>query len=202
MFAQRFVPIAFSAGSWMLVASTALAYPPAVGILGNSPNCLACHVSNGHWADDDFLVLDILDRETGASLRQPDGMFQIEVPRDQVRTVLTVIGRRAGDKQEPPYRNAWIYVDPQSIGGKSLSTFPPGWEVNLPMACRLVGDKSQKYPEAAVTVLPMSLRPLKTAKDAAMILQVMLTKGEAVKGKAREGMIANYFERRVILVVK
>ncbi len=178
------------------------AYPPAVGITGNSPNCLACHVSNGPWADDEYLVLDILDKESGSSLRQADGSFVVEVPRNQTRTVLTVMGRKSGDNTNAPYRNAWLYVDPSTIGNAGFSTFPAGWEVNLPMACRIVGDKSDSFPGAAVTVLPMRLRATDAAQDGVLMLQAMLTYGEAVKGKANEGMIGNYYERIVQLLVK
>ena len=184
------------------LSSPARAYPPAVGILGNSPNCLTCHVSNGPWPEDANQIVDILDKETKTSLKQADGSFLIEVPRYQTRTVLTVLGRKVDDPQPAPYRNAWLYVDPQTIGSGLLSTFPVGWEVNLPMACRLVGDKSEIYPAAQISVLPMSLRPTETAQNGTLVLQAMLTKGESVKGKAKEGMTGNYYERTVRLVVK
>ena len=54
---------------------------------------------------------------------------------------------------------------------------------------------------ATVTVLPMTVQPLDDAKDSELQLQVMLTRGESVKGKAKEGMIGNYFERKVRLKV-
>ena len=47
----------------------------------------------------------------------------------------------------------------------------------------------------------MSVRPTDTAINAALSLQVMLTKGESKKGKPEEGMIGNYFERIVNLKV-
>jgi len=47
----------------------------------------------------------------------------------------------------------------------------------------------------------MAIQPLSNAKDAEMQLQVMLTKGESMKGNATEGMIGNYFERKVILKI-
>ncbi len=177
-------------------------YPPAVGILGTSPNCLTCHVNNGPWQDDANLIIDILDKEKKTSLKQPDGTFLIVVPKNERRTVLTVLGRRAGDKLQAPYRNAWLYIDPQTIGNGSLSTFPTGWEVNLPMACRLIGDAIDIYPEASVTVLPMTLQATESAVEATIHLQVMLTQGEAVKGKAKEGMMGSYFERTVKLISK
>ena len=102
---------------------------------------------------------------------------------------------------EAPYRNAWIYVDPGMIGASALSSFAPGWNVNLPMACRIVGDSWGESEDADYTVLPMSVRPTDAAQDAQMVLQVMLTKGESVKGKAKEGLIASYFERKVTLRV-
>ena len=42
--------------------NTANAYPPAVGILGNSKNCLTCHINNGQWKDDEntFIVAELL----------------------------------------------------------------------------------------------------------------------------------------------
>jgi hypothetical protein len=178
------------------------AYPPAVGITGNSPSCLACHISNGPWNDNADMIVDILDKDTKVSLKQQDGSFLIEVLKNQTRKVLTILGRKAGEKAEIPNRNAWLYVDQSIIGKTNFSTFPTGWEVNLPMACRLVGDKSDKYPGAALTVLPMSIRATDNAQNGTVMLQVMLTKGEAVKGKAKEGMIGNYYERQIHLVVK
>lgn len=178
----------------------ASAYPPGVGILGNSRNCLSCHVDNGPW-NDNKTILDIIDKSTGKSLKDASGNFRIDVPRNQTRTVLTVIGRYKGDK-EVPYRNAWIYVDPTTIGSASLSKFAPGWETNLQLACRVVGDNLELYDAANITALPMTIRPTDAARDTDLELQVMLTSGESVKGKATVGMTGNYFERKVKLVVK
>ncbi len=50
-------------------------------------------------------------------------------------------------------------------------------------------------------MLPMSVRPGDDAQDAELTLQVMLTKGESVKGKAKKGMKGNYYERVVRLKV-
>ncbi len=176
-------------------------YPPAVGIVGKSKNCLSCHVSNGPWKDDAKTIIDVLDKDTKRSFRQPDGSFAIEVKRGEIKTVLTVIGRFSQDQEEVPYRNAWLYVDPRTIKSTSLTKFALGWDVNLPMSCRIVGDKLEGYDGAKLTVLPMSIRPTDAARDTELLLQVMLTKGESVKGKAKERMIANYFERRVKLSV-
>lgn len=176
-------------------------YPPAVGLLGKSKNCLVCHANNGPWQDEGKTIIDILDKETKKSLMQADGSFLIEVQRSKIRTVLTVIGRTKKDKTEAPYRNAWLYVDPQRVKSNSLSKFAPGWGVNLPMACRIVGDKLEGFNGAKITALPMSIRPGDDAQDAELTLQVMLTKGESVKGKGREGMKGNYFERIVRLKV-
>ena len=178
-----------------------LAYPPAVGILGKAKSCMSCHVNNGPWTDEKKTIIDVLDKETMKSLRQSDGSFLLEVKRGQQKTVLTVIGRTKDDEAPSPYRNAWTYIDPTRIETNSLSKFAPGWAVNLQMSCRLVGDKLQGLEGAQLTVLPMTVQPLDDAKDAELQIQVMLTKGESVKGKAKEGMIGNYFERKVILKV-
>lgn len=180
----------------------AYAYPPAVGILSNSKNCMSCHTSNGTWKDDNKLIIDVLDMDTKKSLKQSDGSFLIEVKRWEQKTVLTVIGQVKDQAVSAPYRNAWLYIDPATIGTHSLSKFAPDWDVNLPMSCRLVGDKLPGYENTVITSLPMTIQPLGNAKDAMLQLQVMLTKGESIKGKAQEGMVGNYFERKVKLVVK
>lgn len=177
------------------------AYPPAVGILGKAKDCLACHVNNGPWKDDSKTIIDIVDKDTKSSFKQPDGNFMIEVKRGEIKTILTIIGRPKEDTEEAPYRNAWLYIDPKTIETNSLSKFGQGWDVNLPMSCRLVGDKFEKYEGAKITVLPMSIRAADAAQNVELILQIMLTKGESVKGKPKEGMIGNYFERKVKLFV-
>ncbi len=178
------------------------AYPPAVGILGKSPNCLTCHTDNGEWIDGANLIIDIIDKKTKTSLKQPDGSFRLAAKRNQPVTVLTVIGYKTSNEDLIPYRNAWLYTDPDRIESSSLSKLPPGWEANLPMACRIVGDKLETYPDARITVLPMTIRPTDSASDGSVILQIMLTKGETVKGKPEEGMLGSYFERTMHLKVE
>ncbi len=182
--------------------NAAHAYPPAVGILSNSKNCMSCHANNGPWKEGDKLVIDILDIETKKSLKQPDGSFLIEAKRWEQKTVLTVIGQKKINSIIEPYRNAWLYIDPSTIGTQSLSKFAPDWDVNLPMACRVVGDKLPGYEDAIITSLPMTIQPLSNAKDVVLQLQVMLTRGESVKGRAQDGMTGNYFEKKVNLKVK
>ena len=184
----------------LLVAGAAHAYPPGVGILANNRDCMACHVANGPWADEAGTIVDLLDAATKKSLRAPDGAFHLDVVRGATKTVLTVIGRK---KAEPklPLRNAWLYVDPTRIDSSALSKFAPAWEVNLPMACRLTGDKVEGVDGAALTMLPMTVRPGDGARDAELELQVMLTAGESVKGKPKEGMTGNYLVRKVLLRV-
>jgi len=187
----------------ILVAAAAppsFAYPPGVGIAGKSRSCLACHASNGPWADDARTVVDVLDGATKTSLRLPDGSYRIEATRGRPRTVITVLGRRKGDPT-PPRRNAWLYVDPSQIETTALSKFAPGWEVNLPLSCRIVGDKLAGYEGDALTVLPMTVRPTDTARDAELELQALLTAGESVKGAAKEGLLATYLLRKVLLKV-
>ena len=69
------------------------------------------------------------------------------------------------------------------------------------LSCRLVGDKLSGFDGAMITVLPMTIQPLIDAKDSELQLQMMLTKGESIKGKPKEGMLGNYFERKVKLKV-
>ena len=95
-----------------LPSPPALAYPPAVGILGKTTSCLACHVNNGPWKDDGQTIIDVLDKDTMKSLRQADGTFLVTAKRGHPQTLLTVIGRAKGDTVEAPYRNAWLYTDP------------------------------------------------------------------------------------------
>lgn len=177
------------------------AYPPAVGIITKAESCLKCHVSNGKWQDDDDLIMDIIDKSTMKSLRQTDGTFQIEAKRGETLTVLTVIGYKGSDPELFPERNAWLYIDPETIEGNSLSKFAPGWNVNLPMACRIIGDKFKPYPDAHLTKLPMTIRPTDAAGDGLMTLQFMLTKGDPEKGKPKVGLVSSYFERTVRLRV-
>ncbi len=191
--------LGFGIGIWLQL--NVFAYPPAVGIIGKAKNCLVCHVNNGPWQDERNTIIDILDISTHKSLIQADGSFLIETQRGEITAVLTVIGRNKGDSEVVPYRNAWLYVDPQRIRSDSLSKFAPGWSVNLPMACRIVGDQLEGFEGANVTALPMSIRAGDDAQNAELVLQVMLTAGESVKGKAKEGMRGNYFERSVLLKV-
>lgn len=184
-----------------LSSPLALSYPPGVGILGKAKSCLSCHVNNGPWKDDGSTIIEILDKDSKKSLKQPDGSFFIEVKRGETKTVLTLLGRTKEDKEESPYRNAWHYVDPKTIETSSISKFAPGWEVNLPGSCRIIGDSLEGFEGAKITVLPMSIRPTDAAQDGELTLQVMLTKGESGKGKPKEGMIGSYFERRVRLKV-
>ena len=193
--------VAVSAALGLLTAAgPAAAYPPGVAILAKNRSCLSCHVSNGPWLDEARTIVEVLDAGTKQSLRTSEGRFVIEVPRGRTRTVLTVIGRKEGDGL-PPRRNAWLYVDPVQIESSSLSKFAPGWDVNLPMSCRIVGDKLEGYDGSYLTVLPMTVRPTDAAREAELELQIMLTAGEAVKGKGKEGLIANYFVRTVLLKV-
>lgn len=183
----------------VLVPGRGSAYPPAVGILSPARNCLVCHVNNGPWRDPSNLIIDILDKSSGRSLMQRDGTFLIAARRGEPKTVLTAIGWRSRGGEVNPYRNAWLYVDPKRVSDStSLNKFAPGWAVDLPMSCRVVGDPVEAYHGAAMTLLPMTVRAGDDApKEAEVELQVMLTRGESVKGKPALGMEGNYFERKV-----
>ncbi len=169
--------------------------------MGKSRSCAVTHADTGPWQDEAKTIVDILDATTRLSLRQPDGRFLLEVPRGETRTVITVIGRHAGDEAPAPLRNAWLYVDPQQIETGALSKFAPGWGVNLPMSCRIVGDNVPEYPGAAVTAVPMTVRPGDAARDSVLELQVMLTSGESAKGNPNAWLKGNYLVRTLALVV-
>jgi hypothetical protein len=175
------------------------ASPPAVGMASNAKSCLSCHASAGPWPEGASLVLDILDKNTMASLRQPDGSFQINCKRGQTASVVTVLGYQPQEKQPVPHRNGWIFVDTTLIGTPSVSKFAAGWEADIIYGCKIVGDKSAAYPDAMVTTSPMTVRPLGNAANTDISLQVLLTAGEAVKNKAKEGLQSNYFVRTVRL---
>ena len=182
-------------------ADNALAYPPAVGILGKSRSCTTCHASNGPWKDEDKTIVDVLDAATHRSLRQADGRFLLRVERGKTATVLTGIGRAQGDTVAQPTRNAWLYVDPAQLETEALSKFAPGWDVNLPMSCRIVGDQVAEYPGAALTALPMTVRPGDAARNAELELQAMLTSGGPGKGKPDDWLRTNYLVRKLTLEV-
>ena len=188
----------------VLGTTRASAYPPAVGILSTAKNCLQCHVNNGPWQAESNVIIDILDKASGKSLKQSDGTFLISARRGELKTVVTVIGARAQQGDPVPYRNAWLYVDPERIADtSSLNKFAPGWSVNLPMSCRVVGDAVDLYPGAYTTALPMTLRAGDDAPaESRLELQVMLTRGASVKAKPALGMEGNYFLRIVRLIVQ
>ncbi|MCC6752981.1 MAG: hypothetical protein IT266_03245 [Saprospiraceae bacterium] len=180
----------------------ARAYPPAVGILSNARNCLSCHDNNGPWKSENGLVLDLLDKDTRTSLKLSDGRFLVEVERGKPKTILTVAGYKRGGGLPLPYRNAWLYIDPSTIGSSSLLKFPPGWEVNLPMSCRIAGDELEGFEDYHITSLPMTLLATESADSASIELQLMLTRGELSKENALSEMEANYYERKIQLRIR
>jgi hypothetical protein len=184
------------------LVSNAIAYPPAVSIMGQADDCLTCHVNNGPWIEDDALIIDILDKETRQSLKQPDGSFLIEVSRNDNKTVLCVIGRMAKHPDPPPFRNGWIFFDPKMVDKPTLSKFLPGWEVNATYGCRLVGDKLDLYPGAALTVTSMTVKPTEKAGNGIITWMPALTAGDPPKGKPAEGMLGNFYEYQVKLRIE
>ncbi len=195
------VPVVVLCSAVLLFSTVASGYPPAVGIGGKSRSCANCHADTGPWQDEAKTIVDVLDGTTRLSLRQPDGRFLLEVPRGEIRTVITVIGRVAGDEAPPPVRNAWLYIDPRRIETGSFGKFAPGWDVTLPLSCRVVGDEVPEYPGAAVTSVPMKIRPGDSAQDCELELQVMLTSGESTKGNPNAWLKGNYVVRRLFLDV-
>ncbi len=101
------------------LANSALAYPPAVGVLCKSRFCTTCHASNGPRRNEEKTIVDVLDAATHRSLRQADGRFLLQVERGKTATILTAIGRAKGDRVAPPRRNAWAFVDPTPSGSST-----------------------------------------------------------------------------------
>ena len=188
--------------SLLLVAAlVATACPPAVGIIGNSRNCLTCHVSNGSWTDANRLIIDLIDKTTQRSLLQSDGSFLLSAKRGTATTMIAVLGYRASGSDPVPYRNGWTFVDSTTFVSSALSKFAPGWEINVPFGCRITGDKIDAYPDGVQSTAPITIRPTEFAKDGEVTLQTMLTSGESVKGNAKSGLVGNYYERTVHLRV-
>lgn len=92
-------------------------------------------------------------------------------------------------------------TDPTQIASDHLGAkFAPGWEGDLSMSCRLVGDAHEAYQGAKLTVLSMTVRPTAAAaRDAELEGQILMTGGDAVNGDATQGLVQNYFERKVRL---
>jgi len=185
----------------LLASISCPASPPAVGLASDARSCLACHANTGPWSESPGLIFDMLDKTTMKSLRQPDGAFEITAKRGVPVSVITVLGYEVQEKMLSPHRNGWIFVDTTMIGTNSVSKFAPGWEADVLYGCKIVGDKSPAYPQGAITTAPLTVRPTDLAKDAEISWQVMLTSGEAVKGKPKEGLVSNYFTRTVRLKV-
>lgn len=61
--------------------------------------------------------------------------------------------------------------------------------------------RSDQYAGAMLTVLPMAIHRTDAAQETDVVLQVMLAKGESVKGKPKEGMTGSYSGRKVKLEV-
>ena len=185
----------------IILSQFAAASPPAVGIIGNARSCMTCHVSNGSWTEGPGLVIDLIDKDTQQSLRQPDGSFLLTAKRGTAKTVMAVIGYSGLAPDQSPYRNGWIFVDSTTIGNSSLSKFAPGWEINLAYGCKIAGDKVAAYPDAALTSAPITILPTETAKDGEVTFQMLMTRGESVKGRAKEGLTGNFHARAVHLHV-
>ena len=185
----------------VILAQLAVASPPAVGIVSNSRSCISCHASTGPWTAGPDLVLDLIDKDTQQSLRQPDGSFLLTTKRGSAATAIAVIGYRGLTPEQSPHRNGWTFVDSTSIGTSSLSKFAPGLEISVPYGCKICGDSIAAYPGAVVTTAPISIRPTETAQNADVTFQTLMTSGEPVKGKPKSGLTSNYHARIVHLRV-
>ena len=88
-----------------------------------------------------------------------------------------------------------IFIDRMAImaeGGKTAAPHATRM-VYLAIPVRQTGTKN----EGQIIIHGLT----DNAADATVMLQVMLTKGETVKGNAKQGMTANYFERTLRLKV-
>ncbi len=90
---------------------------------------------------------------------------------------------------------------PKPASLRTVGDAPRSARGPLSASCRVVGDKLDAYPDAALTVLPMTVRPLDAARHADLELHFMLSSGESVKGKPELGIISNSGMRKVTLKV-
>lgn len=181
-------------GIHALVVTDVSAYP-AASLEGRQKSCLSCHKNTGPWKDESKIVIDIIDPQTGESFKQEDGSFLIEVKRDEVRRVKTVLGV-SSDLEWVPEFVAWLYADPEEIqrAPESSLKFAPNWEVNRPFCGKRVAGTVKGFEGKKVATLTMSLRPLKEAKDADISLQVLFKSFDRT-------LVGNYYERKVNLRV-
>jgi hypothetical protein len=198
MFTRSHLPISLTA---VFLVQLALATPPAVGIVGSSRDCNACHVNSGQWLESPELVIDLVDPVSKTSFRQPNGSFLLSARRGETVNAVAIFGYKSVSPALAPHRNGWIFVDTTTIGTEAISKFAPGWEISLPYGCKISGDKSEAYPDAQITSAPFIVKASESAADRDVTLQVLLTSGEAVKGKAKEGLVSDYFSRQVHLRV-
>lgn len=179
--------------TWALARSL-LSYPTAP-IVGRNTTCLNCHKNTGPWQDEAKAIIEILDPQTGQSLKQKDGSFLIAAKRNEVKSVQMVFGV-TGDTEKVPECISWCLVDPveQRQGSDASNKFAPHWEVNAQYGGRFVGDKVKGYEAHKVVASTMSLRATEKAKDGALVLQVLFP-------VAFRGLDGNYFEKKVTLKI-
>lgn len=175
--------------------STGIFAFPASSLEGRQKSCLSCHKDTGPWKDESKMVIDIIDPETGQSFRQVDGSFLIPVKRNEVRRVKTVLGASA-DLEWVPECVAWLYVDPEELqkAPESSLKFAPHWEVNRPFCGKRLVETLKGFEGKKVATITMSIRPLKEAKDATVLLQVLFKSFDRT-------LVGNYFEHKVNLKV-
>src|SRR6266545_2219147 len=102
----------------LFFSSQVYCYPGMVGIAGKSKNCIVCHANNGGW-DDGKTIVDIVDKETLKSYKQPDGSFSIDVKRNEQKTIILILGRPK-EESSLPVRNAWLLLDTSKIQSSGL----------------------------------------------------------------------------------
>lgn len=174
------------------LARSIMSYPTAP-IVGRQTSCLNCHKNTGPWTDEAKTIIEMLDSQTGESLKQKDGSFLITVKRNEIKTVQVVFGV-TGDVEKAPECISWCFVDPieQKQSSDASNKFAPHWEVNAQYGGRFVGDKVKGYETHKIVASTMSLRPTEKAKDGKLVLQVLFP-------IAFRGLDGNYFEKQVTL---
>jgi len=119
----------------LLAAGAGYAYPPAVGIVGPGRNCLSCHANNGPWTEEAKVIVDLLDKDTGKSLKQPDGTFLVQAKRNEATTLVTVIGRAVTFAVSKPFA-----VSPTRRQAMGRFTSQPGANLDNAAVSSVVGS--------------------------------------------------------------
>ncbi len=117
--------LSFSLVSAAILAPPVLAYPPAVGIIGPSRDCLACHADNGPWKDEKGIVIDIIDKVSGKSLKQEDGSFLIAARRGEADAIPMIV-RPDGTNNGAWFKYGHLWLQNEDTGYDVVLDGRPG----------------------------------------------------------------------------